>query len=312
MSWITIFSCPKPFTTAPIRWIQENAIQSWKKLGPDAEVILTGNEDGVAEAVAQYGLQHLPKIKQSAFGTPLLSSIFAQARSASKTPLLAYVNTDLILMPDFIESILLVSKQRETFVIVGQRWDMTLHEPLCFSQGWEEKLRKEVLRKGRLHAPNGSDYFVFPRSCFSVIPDFAVGRSGWDNWMIYHARKEGSPVVDASLSICAVHQSHDYGHLPGGISHHGMPESLRNVELAGGRQRIFYLGDADYTLEKGSLRRRRFNWKRLGREAEVLSALYSKSAFWASVIHALSHPLKTMRKWRAASRTQARHKADYS
>jgi hypothetical protein len=91
-----------------------------------------------------------------------------------------------------------------------------------------------------------------------------------------------------------------------------MPESLRNVELAGGRQRIFYLGDADYILEKGSLRRRRFNWKRLGREAEVVAVLYSKSAFWGGVIHAMNHPLKTLRKWRATSRIQARHKADCS
>jgi hypothetical protein len=312
MARITIFSCPKPFAPASTAQIQHNAIRSWRELGPDVKVMLAGNEDGVAEAAERYGLQHLPEIRQNSFGTYLLSSIFAQARHGSETPLLAYVNADLILMSDFLESAFCVSEQAETFVIVGRRWDLDIHEPLSFRGRWEDELRREVHEGGRLHSPNGSDYFIFPRACFPALPDFAVGRSGWDNWMIYHARKERYPVVDASSSICAVHQAHDYGHLPGGRSHHGMPESLRNVELAGGRQRIFYLGDADYILEKGSLRRRRFNWKRLGREAEVVAVLYSKSAFWGGVIHAMNHPLKTLRKWRATSRIQARHKADCS
>jgi len=312
MARITIFSCPKPFAPAPLARIQHNAIRSWKELGSDVKVMLAGNDDGVAEAAERYGLQHLPEIRQNSFGTFLLSSIFAQALHASETPLLAYVNADLILMSDFLECAFCVSGQAGAFVIVGRRWDLDIREPLSFRGGWENELRGKVLQRGRLHSPNGSDYFIFPRECFPALPDFAVGRSGWDNWMIYHARKEGYPVVDASSSICAVHQSHDYSHLPGGRSHHGIPESLRNVELAGGRHRIFYLGDADYVLENRSLRRRRFNWKRLGREAEVQAVLHSESAFWGGAVHAMCHPLKTLRKWRSASRAQGLRKADHS
>jgi hypothetical protein len=312
MARITIFSCPKPFASAAITRIQHNALRSWKELGPEVEVMLAGNEEGVAEAAQQYKLQHLPQIRQNRLGTFLLSSVFAEVRQRSEAPLLAYVNADLILMNDFLESAFCVSGQVGRFVIVGRRWDLDLHTPLSFGEGWEDDLRREVLRRGRLHSPNGSDYFVFPRACFPSLPDFAVGRSAWDNWMIYHARKEGYPVVDASRSICAIHQSHDYGHLPGGRSHHGMPESLWNVELAGGRHRIFYLGDADYVLEKRSLRRRRFSWKRIGREAEVLAVLHSESPFWGGAVFALFHPLKTVRRWRSASRSPGPGKADPS
>ena len=50
--------------------------------------------------------------------------------------------------------------------------------------------------RGRPHLPAGSDYFLFPRHLFAEIPEFAIGRAGWDNWMIYQARRQGWPVVD--------------------------------------------------------------------------------------------------------------------
>ena len=37
---------------------------------------------------------------------------------------------------------------------------------------------------GTLDLGSGSDYFVFPRTTDFGIPSFAVGRPGWDNWMM--------------------------------------------------------------------------------------------------------------------------------
>jgi hypothetical protein len=79
-----------------------------------------------------------------------------------------------------------------------------------FDRDWVSELQSLVLQRGRLHPPSGSDYFLYPRGLFEKIPDFAVGRAGWDNWMIYHARKEGWKVVDATPSLMIVHQNHDY------------------------------------------------------------------------------------------------------
>ena len=49
MPLITLFSAPKPFTNPHIAMIQRNAIKSWTLL-PDVEVILLGEEEGLAEA----------------------------------------------------------------------------------------------------------------------------------------------------------------------------------------------------------------------------------------------------------------------
>jgi hypothetical protein len=110
-----------------------------------------------------------------------------------------------------------------------------------------------VKSRGRLHPPGGSDYFIFPWACFTTLPDFAIGRAGWDNWMFYHARRQGWPVIDASSSLTIIHQDHDYSHLPGGQPHYRLPESHENTRLAGGRRLIFTLLDADHTLVSGRL-----------------------------------------------------------
>ena len=91
-----------------------------------------------------------------------------------------------------------VAEQAENFLIIGQRWDMDIRELLDFSEGWDDRLRARIKTEGKLHPPVGSDYFIYPSHCFTQVPDFAVGRSMWDNWMIYHALKSKWATVDAT------------------------------------------------------------------------------------------------------------------
>jgi hypothetical protein len=268
MAFLTIFTAPKPFTDAHINIIQRNALATWTRL-PDVEVLLIGEEAGMAEAAREFGLHHLPDVRRNETGTPLVSSIFALARQAGSSPLLACVNADVLLLPDFVAAARTMAAQAERFLLVSQRWDLDVTEPLEFSDGWQNRLRSAVHGRGRLHPPAGSDYFVFPRECFTDIPDFAIGRAGWDNWMIYEARRQKWPVVDATHDVTIIHQSHDYRHLPGGQPHYKLPESGENIRLAGGRETTrFTLLDADRRLADGRLRPRRWTGGTLRRFVE--------------------------------------------
>ncbi len=104
MAFLTVFSAPKPFTNPHIDIIQRNAIQSWRHLGPEVEVFLVGQEDGMAEVAAEYGVPLLADVKRNDAGTPLVSSIFDLARQASSSPYLAYVNGDILLLPDIVQA----------------------------------------------------------------------------------------------------------------------------------------------------------------------------------------------------------------
>src|SRR3990172_4281256 len=103
MPLITLYSAPKPFTDPHVAMIQRNAIKSWTLL-PDIEVILLGEETGLAEAARELGVKHLPNVMCNESGTPLISSMFQLARENSNSDLLCIINTDMILMPDFVEA----------------------------------------------------------------------------------------------------------------------------------------------------------------------------------------------------------------
>jgi hypothetical protein len=248
---ITLFSAPKPFTDPHIAIIQRNAIQSWT-LFPEVEVILLGEEVGLTEAARDLGVKHIPNVARNESGTPLISSMFQLARKNSSSELLCIINADMILMSDFLEAARRSRLQRDKFVLLSRRWDMDITQPLEFTEGWQNRLSSTVHRQGSLHRPAGSDFFLFPPSCYIDIPEFTIGRAGWDNWMIYKARKEKWTVIDCTPSVMIVHQNHDYSHLPGGKPHYEHPDTNENIRLAGGEANIRYtILDATHQLSPG-------------------------------------------------------------
>jgi hypothetical protein len=295
MAFLTIFSAPKPFTDPHIAIIQRNAIQSWLHL-PEVEVLLIGEEIGLAETAVEFGIKHLPDISRNPEGTPLANSIFTLAREASDSPVLAYVNADILLTSDFVAAARRMSEFCQKYLLVGQRWDLEVTEALDFSGDWDARLHAEAIERGELHRPLGSDYFIYPRECFSDMPAFAIGRAGWDNWMIYMARKKGWAAVDATPSIMIVHQNHDYGHLPGGQPHYRLPETYENIRLAGGREITrFTLLDTNKLLVKNQLRRPGWSCARLIRGLEIFPLLFLNN-YWlaeriAYVIRLIKHKM---------------------
>ena len=280
MPRITLFSAPKPFVDPHIATIQRNAIKSWTLL-PEVEIILLGDETGLAEVANELGVKHIPNVARNQSGTPLISSMFELARENSNSDLLCIINADMILMPDFLKAVmksdnLLSIAQKRTsglqkYVLLSQRWDLDITEPLDFSGDWHHRLSSTVHRQGALHPPVGSDFFLFPKTCYQDVPDFTIGRAGWDNWMIYKARKEGWPVIDCTPSVMIVHQSHDYSHLPGGKPHHEHPDTNENIRLAGGHANIRYtILDATHQLAAGGkLVRPKPSWPRSMRRLEL-------------------------------------------
>jgi hypothetical protein len=282
MSLLSIFSAPKAFTNPHISIIQRNAIQSWLNLGDEVEVFLVGEEAGMAEVAEDFDLRVLKNVARNEAGTPLVSSIFSLAREASESPFMVYVNADIILMSDLINSLKAIIDTKDevpkrleneisenAFLLIGQRWDLEVEDILDFSNGWEERIRSEVKQRGKLHRPAGSDYFLFPRLAFQDLPDFAIGRAGWDNWMIYYAHQQNWPVIDATADIMIVHQNHDYSHLPDGKPHYDLEESQQNMDLAGGKKHMYMILDASQQLVNGQLKKPTLSKVRIIRQLEI-------------------------------------------
>ena len=269
MPLITLFSAPKPFTDPHIVTIQRNAIKSWTLL-PDVEVILLGEETGLAETARELRVKHISSVARNTNGTPLISSMFQLARENSNSELLCIINADIILMTSFVEAAKQVVKLKDNFVLLSQRWDLDVTQPIEFTSGWQDRLSFIVNRQGTLHRPAGSDFFLFPHSSFREVPPFAIGRAGWDNWMIYKARRENWPVIDGTPSMMIVHQNHDYSHLPGGKPHYEHPDTNENIRLAGGTAAVRYtILDSTHQLVDGKLSRLRMTSLRFMRNVEL-------------------------------------------
>jgi len=140
--------------------------------------------------------------------------------------------------------------------MMGRRWDVPVNELLDFERtNWQEKLSLHALKCGQLHGPTGIDYLVFRRGTFGEIPPFAVGRPGWDNYIVYRARSMRIPVIDVTKAVMAVHQNHDYGHHPGGEA--GVlkgVEAKRNWRMAGNGAYILDVRDATHVVGSNGLR----------------------------------------------------------
>jgi hypothetical protein len=301
---ITIFSSPKPFV-GHIDTVQRNALASWLALGQDVEVLLVGDEKGVGGAAAEYGVRHLPQVLRNEHGTPLLNSIFDLARRHARHPFLCYVNADVMLLEDLLPAVRQVSERFERFLIVGRRWDLDVPERLGFDPGWQAALRKRIEGAGTLHPPTGSDYFVFPRPMFEGMPPFALGRAGWDNWMIFAGRHGHVPVIDATEAVTVVHQVHDYSHLPGGRPHFRLPESLENVKMGGGRVTVFTIADTTWRFGPQGLLRR--TWREAGLKRWLEAGLYARLGGGRSsrLARMALHPIETSRYYYWAARRRA-------
>lgn len=291
---LTIFTAPKPFT-GRIERLQNNAVTSWLALNPEAQIILVGDEEGTDRAAARLGVEHAQDVERNEQGTPLVSDVFRQAERLARHPLLCYVNADIILLQDFMVGVQSVESALDRFLMVGRRWDVEVAREFSPEEFTDSELGQRLLSGARPHPPGGSDYFVFRAGEFTDIPPFAMGRAGWDNWMIYAGRARGIPVVDASADVKILHQDHDYAHLPGGQPHYRLPESEENVRLAGGREMMFRLTDADWRLEGGEVRKERWPWPGFFRWLETALVCRFGPGRVSRLVRMALHPWDTLR-----------------
>lgn len=259
---ITFFACPKPFH-GHTSVIQRNAIKSWTLLRPKPDVILLGVDEGVADLCEEFALIHIPGIDRNEYGTPFVNSIFQVAQERATYPIVCYVNSDIILMSDFIRAVQTVAAQMRRFLVLGQRTDIEINKAWPFAADWEAGLKSLLAQKGTLHPASGIDFFCFPRGMYTDVPAFAIGRRKWDNWLVWRARTQGVPIVDVTEAVLAAHQ--DHGNPPDEIEIRAPdghwvelgPETRRNIALVSEEQNLNIWAATWMIDRQGRLRHRR-------------------------------------------------------
>ena len=232
---ITLFSTTKNFDGIN-RSNQLNAIRCWLSASCNPQVIIFGKSVGYESLGNHPNLFFTEPVRLTETGAPYGNEMFDTVNKITKHPICCYVNADILLPSKFFESVqYLHEKLKKNYLLVGERLDVTVREEINFSNDWEKQFFSKYESSMKVHPPAGSDFFVFPKGqyTYSNMPVFYIGRGGWDNRMIYIARKKKYKVVDLTSSVRVIHQNHDYSHKA-----HPHQSVLEKIEIAENRKGV--------------------------------------------------------------------------
>lgn len=285
---ITIFGTPKNFEGI-FKIIQINAIRSWRSLSKDVEIIIFGKSEGAQKIANEVSAIYYPNIKCSKNGVPLLSDLFYKANKIASFDILLFINSDILLPKRFIYSIRNVKDKFSNFLLVGHRWDLKVENLINFNEAAAVSLFWEMSEmKSKKASPAAIDYFGFRKNSLKKIPDFVVGRPGYDNWLIWYARRNFMPVVDISEEVKVIHQSHHYNfhnlkNNPKIFDRNKIPieeDGKKNMKLHG--DRVLNLLDADFSILNGRIEKntsKEYVYRNLGK----LSIIFPEFSFFLNI-----------------------------
>lgn len=250
---ITLFTVPKsgPAST------EIGAVQSWRAAMPNAEILIFTAHPEWGSLSSSLNLRILPIESTTSWNTPFLDAIFRKVRQESQHPLCCYINCDIILFSQIQETVGNLAACTLPFLATGRRIDLDVKETIDFaSPKWESEFSAISAERGVVHSAAGMDYFIFPKKAMPSLPKFAVGRPAWDNWLIRDTLRRRTALVDTSQAITAIHQNHDYEHVPQGTGSYEGPEADHNRAIAGPEVVFFDITMATHDLLPTGLRRR--------------------------------------------------------
>ncbi len=250
---ITIFCTPKNFENI-FDHIQTNAINSWRELGENIEIIIFGNSYGTKKIAEDINALHISDVKTNDNGVPFLSDLFKKADQLTSNDMLMFINSDIILPPNFISAIKKIKNLPSKFLMIGHRWDCNINYKIDFKTlSSDKQFWRKIFINSIKHSPSGIDYFIFKKKTFENLPDFVVGRPGYDNWIVWNARRRWIPVIDLSNEIKVFHQNHHFKfhNLKKDPKIFMEEDGLKNMEIIG--KNVLNILDANYLLIKNKI-----------------------------------------------------------
>ena len=222
------------------RIIYENTIRIWQLLWPEVIPILftelnRSDPKTLAHYAVQQGWHVLPVPKTSPRGIPVLRHMFLEAQKRFNTAFYCYANGDILFDRNLTDTVrflqtALRGRRSHKLLVIGQRRNWSLKEETYLTELLEVG---HYTKNSSLFITDAQDYFLTTRDGYPwrSIPDFVVGRVGYDNWIVVTALVKHIPVVDATATVTALHQTGRDGNEAGRQS---KSEATINLRLAQG------------------------------------------------------------------------------
>lgn len=260
---ITFFTSSKAFQGKDAIH-QYNAIKSWTLLKPRPEILLIGGEEGSAEICKELGVIFIPEVKRNKIGRPLplASDLFNIAQKKASYSLISYINADIILPPNFMDSVqrIINAIPDGRFLIYGGRWNTEINKLINFkNKRWYKELLARAKKTGWLDDKIAMDYYVIPKNINWDMPDSIFGVNAWESWIPWKAKKLGLPLINATNEISIIHPRHVHSYFQENEFRPLSQEEMHNLKVLGLWRRYTPL-DATHRITGRGIEKIK-NWK---------------------------------------------------
>ena len=215
--------------------IHQEVIRRWGLLQPRVRLVLFISSEADVSGLPDNllaGWTVRDTLRMSIGGMPVLRRMFKDVMQDEMlhAPLYGYANADIVFTENFTESLLVILDYcLHKMLLVGRRKNYVI------PPNWNPSEDKWVNESFYMHDYDAyaEDYFITTKDSFNwdAIPDFVVGRAGFDNWLVATAIKAEVPVIDASGAITAIHLSKEGYEVKGHLKRKG--DIFSNYRLAG-------------------------------------------------------------------------------
>ena len=208
------------FTTFPDieskRFIYENTIRNWHLLSPDViPILFTDDDTSDPKSIAHYAVQQgwyvLPVPKKSSVGVPVIRHMYLEAQRKFHTIFYSYANCDILFDRNLTDTLRFLQTSVhnghiDKLLLVGRRRNWLIEKGLNLTTLSQVG---HYVKNSSMFISSAQDYFVSTRGGYpwTCIPDFVVGRVGYDNWLVATALANEIPVIDATETVTALHQT---------------------------------------------------------------------------------------------------------
>lgn len=215
--------------------VNNKTLHNWKMLPNVNLVVFVSDGDTKVEEISrQAGWTVLPVTLEAA-GTPVLPAMFHDVMMKYKSRYYGFANGDILFTKKLTDTLEQIACQVESgsitdekgILIVGRRINVPADKLTDESALSWWKLEQFSNQYGKLFQSDAEDYFItdskYPWATFLPV---AVGRRGFDNYVVAYSRYVNITVIDASESIQCIHQT-----LKSRGNYEGLTKGQYNIEL---------------------------------------------------------------------------------
>ena len=222
--------------------LHERTLSNWAALSPGMQPVLFVPQPDVQTSrwvdlagESGWDVRATSDLKK---GIPILTAMFKRILQEYNTPFVGFANGDILFDHSIIETLQELSAikdvEHESIMIVGKRQNVNITQYDLGSGENMTKLHQTDLR-AKEHAGYAQDYFIISRKGlpWEKIPDFVIGRNGYDNWLVTEAQGWNTTLIDATRTIMALHQVGADGHRSG-FTTNGKDTVNMNIDMVKG------------------------------------------------------------------------------